>query len=154
MNTTRKTTTLSHYFKYLLSNWTKWNGQIKCRMQSKVKKTPPVFCRGIEESALFPSPRWTTRARVSFPLVPARTKCSLWDDPLPLRRSGSLMTAYKLEPGHQQILWGDHRAAIATKPSRWYWSPRVISHRLSLNQEKPNACGVCYRWLSLALIRS
>jgi hypothetical protein len=52
------------------------------------------------------------------PLVLARTKCSLCDDPLSLRRGGSLMTAYNLEPGHQQILQGDHRAPNATKPSR------------------------------------
>jgi hypothetical protein len=31
---------------------------------------------------------------------------------------------------------------------RWCQSPRVTSHRLSLDQEKPNACGVCSRWLS------
>jgi hypothetical protein len=31
------------------------------------------FSRGIEESALFPSPRRSTRARVSLPLVLART---------------------------------------------------------------------------------
>jgi hypothetical protein len=84
----------------------------------------------------------------------ARTKCSLWDDPLPLRRGGSFTTAYNLEPGHQQILQGDHRAPNATKPSRWCRSPRVTSYRLSLDQEKPNACGVCSRWLSLALMRS
>ena len=76
------------------------------------------FSRGIKESALFPSPRWSTRARVSLPLGPARTKCSLRDDPLPLRRGGSLTTAYNLEPGHQQVLQGDHRDPNATKPSR------------------------------------
>jgi hypothetical protein len=52
------------------------------------------------------------------PLVLARTKCSLWGDPLPLRRGGSLTTAYNLEPSHQQILRGDHHAQNATKPSR------------------------------------
>jgi hypothetical protein len=51
-------------------------------------------------------------------LVLARTKCSLRDNPLPLRRGGSLMTAYNLELGHQQILQGDHRAPNTTKPSR------------------------------------
>ena len=76
------------------------------------------FSRGIEESALSTSPRWITRTRVSLPLVLARTKCSLRDDPLPLRRGGSLETAYKLESGHQQDLHGDHRAPNATKPSR------------------------------------
>jgi hypothetical protein len=88
------------------------------------------------------------------PLVLARTKCSLWDDPLPLRRGGSLTTTYNLEPAHQQILQGYHHAPNTTKPSRWCRSPRVTSHRLSLDQEKPNACGVCSRWLSLALMRS
>ena len=52
------------------------------------------------------------------PLVLARTKCSLRDDPLPLQRGGSLKTAYKLESGHQQDLHGDHQAPNATKPSR------------------------------------
>jgi hypothetical protein len=52
------------------------------------------------------------------PLVLARTKCSLRDDPSPLRRGGSLTTAYKLESGHQQDLHSDHRAPNATKPSR------------------------------------
>jgi hypothetical protein len=79
------------------------------------------------------------------PLVLARTKCSIWDDPLPLWRGGSLTTTYKFEPGHQQVLWGDHRTPIATKLSRWCRSPRVTSHRLSLDQEKPNACGVCLK---------
>jgi hypothetical protein len=49
------------------------------------------------------------------PLVLARTKCSLWGDPLPLQRGGSLTTAYNLELGYQQILRGDHRAPNATK---------------------------------------
>jgi hypothetical protein len=92
--------------------------------------------------------------RYRSPLVFARTKWLLWCDSLPLRRGGSLMTAYNLEPGHQQILRGDHRAPNATKSSRWCRSPRVTSHRLSLDQEKSNACGVCSRWLSLALVRS
>jgi hypothetical protein len=52
------------------------------------------------------------------PLVLTRTKCSLRDDPLPLRRGGSLTTAYKLELDHQQDLHGDHRTPNATKPSR------------------------------------
>jgi hypothetical protein len=30
------------------------------------------FSRGIEESALFPSPCWSTRARVSLPLGPRK----------------------------------------------------------------------------------
>jgi hypothetical protein len=78
------------------------------------------FSRGIEESALSTS-RWSTRATVQgyrSPLVLARTKCSLRDDPLPLRRDGSLTTAYKLESGHQQDLHGHHRALNAIKPSR------------------------------------
>jgi hypothetical protein len=69
-------------------------------------------------------------------------------------RGGSLTTAYKLETGHQQDLQGDHRAPNATKLSRRCRLPRVTSRRLSLDQEKPNACGVCSRWLSLALMRS
>jgi hypothetical protein len=32
------------------------------------------FSRGIEESALFPSPRWSTRARVSLPLGPRKNQ--------------------------------------------------------------------------------
>jgi hypothetical protein len=32
------------------------------------------FCRGIEESALFPSPRWSTRAKVSLPLGPRKNQ--------------------------------------------------------------------------------
>jgi hypothetical protein len=81
-------------------------------------KTPPIFWRGIEESALFPSPRWSTRARVSLPLGPRKNQVLTMCDLLPLRRGGSLMTAYKLEPDHQQILQGDHRAPITTKSSR------------------------------------
>jgi hypothetical protein len=90
----------------------------------------------------------------SSPLVLARTKCSLWDDHLPLRYSGSLRTANKLESGHQQILKGNHRALNATESSWWCRSPRVISHKLSLDQEKSNACGMCSRWLLLVLMRS
>jgi hypothetical protein len=52
------------------------------------------------------------------PLVLARTKSSLCDDPLPLWHSGSLTTTYNLESGHQQVLQGDHRTPIANKPSR------------------------------------
>jgi hypothetical protein len=32
------------------------------------------FFQGIEESALFPSPRWSTRARVSLPLGPRKNQ--------------------------------------------------------------------------------
>jgi hypothetical protein len=32
------------------------------------------FSRGIEESALFPSPRWSTRARISLPLGPRKNQ--------------------------------------------------------------------------------
>jgi hypothetical protein len=32
------------------------------------------FSRGIEESALSPSPRWSTRARVSLPLGPRKNQ--------------------------------------------------------------------------------
>jgi hypothetical protein len=32
------------------------------------------FFRGIEESALFPSPRWSTRARVLLPLGPRKNQ--------------------------------------------------------------------------------
>jgi hypothetical protein len=56
--------------------------------------------------------------RYRSPLVLARTKCSLWGDPLPLWRGRSLTTAYNLEPDHQQILQGDHRALNTTKPYR------------------------------------
>jgi hypothetical protein len=94
------------------------------------------------------------RARVSLPMVLARTKCSLWDDSLSLRHGGSLTTVYRLKSGHQQVHWGDHHTPIATKPSRWCRSPRVTSYRLSLDQEKPNAYGVCSRWLSCALMGS
>jgi hypothetical protein len=76
------------------------------------------FSQGIEESTLplvlVEAPAQGYRS----PLVPARTKCSLRDDPLPLRYGRSLTTAYKLESGHQQDLHGDHRAPNATKPSR------------------------------------
>jgi hypothetical protein len=77
------------------------------------------FSRGIEESALSTSPRWSTCARVSLPLGPRKNQVlTIRDDPLPLRRGGSLTTAYKLELGHQQDLHGDHRAPNATKSSR------------------------------------
>jgi hypothetical protein len=33
-----------------------------------------IFSRAIEESALFPSPRWSTRARVSLPLGPRKNQ--------------------------------------------------------------------------------
>jgi hypothetical protein len=74
------------------------------------------FSRGIDESALSPSPRWSTRARVSLPLGPRKNQVLTMR--LPLRRGGSLTTAYKLESGHQQDLQGDHQAPNATKPSR------------------------------------
>jgi hypothetical protein len=32
------------------------------------------FSRGIKESALSPSPRWSTRARVSLPLGPRKSQ--------------------------------------------------------------------------------
>jgi hypothetical protein len=32
------------------------------------------FFRGIEESVLFPSPHWSTRARVSLPLSPRKNQ--------------------------------------------------------------------------------
>jgi hypothetical protein len=52
-----------------------------------------------------------------------------------------------IESGHQQSLLGDHQAPIATELSRWCRSPRVISHILSLDKEKPMhsvcALGAC-----------
>jgi hypothetical protein len=45
-----------------------------------------------------------------------------------------------IELGHHQILRDDYQTPIATEPSRWCRSPRVISYGLSLDQEKPNAC--------------
>jgi hypothetical protein len=77
-----------------------------------------MFSRGIGESALPTSPRWSTRARVLLPLDRARTECSLWVDSSPLQHGESSTTIYTMSwPSH------NHRREITklpivNKPSR------------------------------------
>jgi hypothetical protein len=145
---------LRQYFKYLLKNtqceMLELSVECKARFRRLLQFFPEVSKSRHSPLVLVGAPAQGYRS----PLVLTRTKCSLWDDPLPLWCGGSLTTAYNLEPGHQQDLQGDHWAPNSTKPSRWCRSPRVTSRRLSLDQKKPNACSVCSRWLSLALMRS
>jgi hypothetical protein len=46
--------------------------KVNAECKEKGKKTPSNFSRGIEESALSTSPRWSTHARVSLPLSPRK----------------------------------------------------------------------------------
>jgi hypothetical protein len=62
----------------------------------------------------------------SFPLIHVRIKCSLRADSLTLRHGESPTSAHKMS-------WVIHKRRmitklpITTKPSRWWWSPRVTS---------------------------
>ena len=61
---------------------------LKVNAQSKEKRgNAAMFCRGIEESPLPTSPRWSTRARI---------KCSLRIDSLTLHPGESPTTAHNL----------------------------------------------------------
>jgi hypothetical protein len=77
------------------------------------------FSRGIEESALSTSPRWSTHARVSLPPWSSQepsAHCEMilcLSDVVDPSRPRTIV-----ESGHQQILRGDHRTPIATEPSR------------------------------------
>jgi hypothetical protein len=89
--------------KVLESKLLKWN--VECK------------AKGLDDSSNFPevsksrhSPLVLVGAPVqgfSSILFLARTKCSLWDDSLPLRRGESLTTTYNVELGHQQSHLGD-----------------------------------------------
>jgi len=102
-----------------------------------------IFCRGIGESPLFTSPRWSIRARVWLPLGPARTKCSLWTDSSTLCHGESPKTTHKLNTRHPQELWAVFMPPITTEPSRWWWSSRVTSKELSLDPNKALESGGC-----------
>ena len=101
-----------------------------------------MFCRGIRESPLSTSPRWSTRGSCS-PLVRVRTKCSLRADSSTLRRSESPTTAHKFDTSHPQELRVVFMPPITTEPSRWWRSPRVTSKELSLDPSKTLESGGC-----------
>jgi hypothetical protein len=86
---------------------------------SKGKKTPPIFSRGIEESTLFPSPRWGTPRKGITPPWSSQEPSALYKMILCLSGVVDPSRPHTIfESGHQQVLRGDHRTLIATKSSR------------------------------------
>ena len=86
-----------------------------------------MFCRGIGESPLPTSPRWSTRTRVYLPLDPFKDQvpCTGWFFDTPSR--WITHNCSQLELGHPQALSNDHQTPNHPKPSRWWRSPRVTS---------------------------
>jgi len=78
-----------------------------------------------------------------YPLVHARTKCSLRADSSTLRRCESPKTAHKLDTSQLQELWAVFVPPITTEPSRRWRSPRVTSKELSLDPNKALESGGC-----------
>jgi hypothetical protein len=48
--------------------------ELSAECKAKFRRLLQFFSRVIEESALSPSPRWSTRARVSLPLGPRKNQ--------------------------------------------------------------------------------
>jgi hypothetical protein len=48
--------------------------ELNVECKARFRRLIQFFCRGIEESTLFPGPRWSTRARVSLPLGPRKNQ--------------------------------------------------------------------------------
>ena len=77
-----------------------------------------MFCRGIGESPLPTSPRWSTRARVYLLLIHVRIKCSLRVDSLTLRHGESSTTAHNLSWVIHKLRRMITKLLITTKLSR------------------------------------
>lgn len=77
------------------------------------------------------------------PLEHAKTKCSLWSSSLSLRHGEMLTTIYASWGRSLTTSLGDHCTTIATKPSWWCWSLRLIIKKLSLNSNKNNENNGC-----------
>jgi hypothetical protein len=101
----------------------KVNAECKVRTIRLLQFFPEVLNNRHSSLVLIGAPTQGYRS----PLVLARTKCALWNDPSPLLRGGSLTIAYNLRVGSPRSPPGDHRTPIATKLSRWCRSPRVKS---------------------------
>lgn len=63
----------------------------------------------------------------SSPLICTRIKCCLWVDSLTLRHGESPTTAHNLSWVIHKLRRMITKLPITTKPSRWWWSPRVTS---------------------------
>jgi len=61
------------------------------------------------------------------PLIRARIKCSLLADSSTLHHGESPTTAHNLSCVIHKLYWMITKLPITTKPSRWWWSPRVTS---------------------------
>ena len=86
---------------------------LKVNVQSKERRRNVVmFCRGIGESPLPTSPRW------SSPLIHARIKCSLWVNSSILHRGESPTTAHNLSWAIHKLRWMITKLPVTTKPSR------------------------------------
>lgn len=109
------------------------------------------FLRGLEELALPTSPRWSTCAWLSLPLIHTRTKCTLWVSSSSLQHDESLITICKFWVGSLTTYLDDHRTLITTKAFRWYKSPRVISTNFHLTLTGPRISMGAHKSLLFAL---
>ena len=102
-----------------------------------------MFCRGIRESPLSTSPRWSTRARALLLLGPRKDQVLSmnWFFDTPSR--WIVQTAHKLDTSHPQELCTVFVPPITTEPSRWWRSPRVTSKELSIDPNKALESGGC-----------